>query len=168
MYNSNRDILPGVNACLYIIFHCWGKKEKKKGQSSHLWWFLSCQHFGVWRLWQGDKMPYLTLWISEDSWNRCVRGFGFTAVYCDLIMLLTLMLHRLLFGLWRCTGLTVVKKIWCQLICVILDQSLYHVAASHNVHRCFPLVWSGTILVIFLSHGQFDCVIVQCIIETIG
>lgn len=43
-------------------------------------------------------MPYLTLWISEDSSNRCVRGLGSTAV-CDLIMLLSIMLHRLLFGL---------------------------------------------------------------------
>lgn len=103
VYNSNRDILPGVNACLYIFFIV-ERKRRKKRQSSHLWWFLSCQHF-VWSHWQGDMMPYFTLWISEDSWNRCVKG---VLLHCSLLWsYYAYLLCYIDFGLWRCTGLSV-------------------------------------------------------------
>lgn len=41
----------------YTLFFIVERKKKKKRQSGHLW-FLSCQHFVVWRHWRGDMMPY--------------------------------------------------------------------------------------------------------------
>lgn len=45
-----------------------GIEKRQSGPSGDE--FLSCQHFVVWSHWQGDAMPYFTLWISEDSEPR--------------------------------------------------------------------------------------------------
>lgn len=118
------------------------KKEEKKRQSSHLWWFLSCQHFVVWSHWQGDMMPYFTLWISEDSWNRCVKGvllhcsllwsyYAYLLCYIDFVWFVKM--YRTLSIVEKCLMPTDFSRF-------SLDQSLYDVASFPS---CSSLLSSG-------------------------
>lgn len=139
---------------------------KEKRQSSRLWWFLSCQHFVVWSHWQGDTMPYFTLWDSEDSWNRCVRGLCFTTVCCDLILPISCVTWPL-FGLWKCTGLYSQKQTsdakWLFFSCQLRPITVWCCYVFFfPVHLCFPPVWNGMKLIaLLLTHGQFDFVFVD-------
>lgn len=82
MYNSNRDILPGVNACLFTV------KRKKKGSPA-----ICDDFFAVSTLFFEDTdRRYDALLHTVDLWGllgSMSKGFLLHYTCCDLIMLIS-------------------------------------------------------------------------------
>lgn len=149
VYNSNRDILPGVNACLFTV-------ERKKTKAVQ----LSVMNSSLSAL-----CSFKTLTGRDDALLHTVdlwsKGFLLHYSCCDLIMLISCS-----FGLWRCTGLYSQSDAnWFTLSCQlrpITDVAAFLLCSSL---LSSGVKWDGS-LIIRISHGQFDFVIVLCIIET--
>lgn len=151
VYNSNRDILPGVNACLFTV-------ERKKTKAVQ----LSVMNSSLSALCSFETLTGRddALLHTVDLWSK---GFLLHYSCCDLIMLISCS-----FGLWRCTGLYSQSDAnWFTLSCQlrpITDVAAFLLCSSL---LSSGVKWDGS-LIIRISHGQFDFVIVLCIIETLS
>lgn len=137
---------------------------RKKRQPSDVW-VPSCQHFVVWRHWQGDLMPYFTLWISEGFLLHCSFWWLY---YANLSCYIDPVWFRYGHDSW--SGL-----IWCRLVSFLVsfDQSLYDVAAILSLMFTAAFLWREmgrappSLLRSLHLMASLSLVIVQCRTETV-
>lgn len=143
MYSSDREILPGVNACLYVIFHCWEKKKKGSPASDG---FLAVRAL-VFK--DADrKKDALSNTVEVNMWGLCITGLLSYAFYIMQAFV------------WFCED--VQDLVYSDLMPTAFTSChLRPVAAFYHVHLCIS---SCTILI---SISWPDCVTVQCVIETL-
>lgn len=132
MYNSNRDILPAVNACLYILF---SSLEGRKAVQA------ICDDF----------LAVSTLLFEDTGREICltshcgslrtpginVEGVSASLQFVGILFCLSLVLHRLWFVMYR-TLSPVEDLMPTELSCVSLDQSLYDVGAFLSRSSLLP------------------------------
>lgn len=143
MYNSNRDILPGVNACLVTVKR---KKKKKAVQLSVMISLLSALCSFKTLTGRCDALLHtVDLWGLLGSMSK---GFLLHYTCCDLIMLISCVALGCVDDVEDC----IVSLMPTDLLSVSLDQSLLHFS---HVHRCFLWCETGWESYCCTSHGQF-------------